>query len=151
MNRLILVKHGTGAPGLRILGLGPHFLPTRGLFKLKNLFDKYAFWAKGRQYSDLRQLLRGSSVVVSLWKGQRIVAFGRATSDGRFRAVFWDIVVADDLQGQGLGRKVVEALLNNKSIKQAERIYLMTSNRAEFYEQMGFEKCNLQTLLIKSK
>ena len=60
MNRLILVKHSRGAPGLRLLGLGPNFLPSRGLLKLKSLFDNYAFWAKGRNYNDLRELLIGS-------------------------------------------------------------------------------------------
>ena len=45
--------------------------------------------------------------MVSL-EGKRLVGFGRATSDGFSRAVLWDIVVAGDLQGHGLGRWVIE-------------------------------------------
>ena len=48
----------------------------------------------------------------SLWRGKRLVGFGRATSDGFSRAVLWDIVVAGDLQGHGQGRRVIEELLH---------------------------------------
>ena len=74
---------------------------------------KHAFWARERNIPDLRQMLRGSPVVVSLWRGKRLVGFGRASSDGIHRAVLWDIVGAGDLQGRGLGRQVVEGLLDS--------------------------------------
>ena len=110
------------------------------------MLDKHAFWAKDRDYKSLRQLLAGSNVVVTLWRGSRIIGFGRATSDGIYRAVLWDIVVADDLQGKGLGREVVEALLGMKQIRHVERVYLMTTNSAAFYIQLGFEMCIKQNL-----
>jgi len=56
-------------------------------------------------------MLRGSEAAVSAWQGPRLVGFGRATSDGIFRAVLWDVVVIRDLEGQGLGRRLVETLL----------------------------------------
>ena len=150
MSSLKLVKHAPGAPGLRLLGLGPCFAPTRGLFKLKRLLDSHAYWAKNRPYKNLRKLLKGSTVVITLWQEKRMVGFGRATSDEIYRAVLWDIVVADDLQGQGLGRQVVEALLATASVKEVERIYLMTTNSKDFYEQIGFKSCSHQHLLIKT-
>jgi len=145
-----LIHHASGAPGLRLLGLGPGLRPSRGLLKLKRLLDQYAFWASGRSNKEIRRFLAGSTVVVSLWRGKRIVGFGRATSDGIYRAVLWDVVVAGDLQGLGLGRQVVEALLEAPSIAKVERIYLMTTNSAEFYRQLGFKNVNNQNLLIKN-
>jgi GNAT superfamily N-acetyltransferase len=111
MAALQLMIHAPGAPGLRWFGLGPGLRPTRGLWKLQRLFNKHAFWAQQRSHGQLRRLLAGSTVVVSLWHGKRLVGFGRASSDGIYRAVLWDVVVAGDLHGQGLGRRVVEALL----------------------------------------
>ncbi len=150
MTRLRLIKHAPGAPGLRILGLGPNLLPSKGLLKLQKLFDEHAFWAQKRNLKNLRKLLSGSTVVVSLWRGKRMIGFGRATSDQIYRAVLWDIVVADDVQGQGLGRKVVEALLSMKAIKKVERVYLMTTHGTEFYKQIGFSNKEDQKLLIKN-
>ena len=145
-----LVQHAKGAPGLRLLGLGPGLRPSRGLLKLQRLFRKHAFWAQQRSTQDLRRMLRGSPVVVSLWRGKRLVGFGRASSDGIYRAVLWDVVVAGDLQGRGLGRQVVEALLSAPKVQRAERVYLMTTNSAGFYQQLGFESAQLQKLLIRS-
>ena len=139
MARIRLVEHAPGAPGLRWFGMGPGLRPSRGLIKLRRLFQKHAFWAENRTTSDLKKMLAGSTVVVSLWRGKRIVGFGRAHSDGIHRAVLWDVVVAGDLQGRGLGRRVVEALLAAPAIRNAERVYLMTTNSAGFYKQLGFD------------
>ena len=111
MAHLKLIQQAKGAPGLRFLGLGPGLIPKRGLLKLKILLDKHAFWANDRSIKHLRTLLAGSTVVVSLWRGKKMVGFGRATTDGIYRAVLWDVVVDGDLQGLGLGRQVVEALV----------------------------------------
>ena len=148
MTKIILLNHSPGAVGLRYLGLGPMLKPSRGLKKLQRLFDRHAFWARGRSYKQLRQLLSGSDAVVSVWKGKRLVGFGRATSDGFSRAVLWDIVVAGDLQGNGLGRMVVEALLHTPKVVGIERVYLMTTNSEGFYRQLGFEKEESQKLLV---
>ena len=151
MARIHLVEHAPGAPGLRLMGLGPNLRPTRGLLKLRRLLNKHAFWARGRSPRQLRQMLKGSQVIVSLWRGKRMVGFGRASSDGTYRAVLWDVVVAGDLQGRGLGRRVVEALLASPKLRKVERVYLMTTNSNGFYEQMGFDTVTSQHLLIRKQ
>jgi ribosomal protein S18 acetylase RimI-like enzyme len=147
MDAICLLIHAPGAPGLRWLGLGPGLRPSRGLWKLQRLLDQHAFWAEGRSLAQLRRMLAGSAAVVSLWRGRRLVGFGRASSDGVFRAVLWDVVIPEDLQGQGLGRQLVEALLNTPSLQAVERVYLMTTNSAGFYRQLGFEQAPGQDLL----
>ena len=101
MARIRLVEHAPGAPGLRHLGLAPSETHA-GLLKLRRLLDKHAFWAQGRSPRQLQRMLAGSQVVVSLWRGKRMVGFGRQQ---RWHppGVLWDIVVAGDLQGRGLG------------------------------------------------
>ncbi|MFL0773533.1 MAG: GNAT family N-acetyltransferase [Prochlorococcus sp.] len=151
MARILLIQHAPGAPGLRWFGIGPGLKPTRGLLKLQRLFNKHAFWAANRSSDELRRMLAGSSVVVSLWRGKRMVGFGRATSDGIHRAVLWDVVVAGDLQGRGLGRMVVLALLNTPELKKVERIYLMTTNSSGFYQQLDFKLASSQELLVREQ
>ena len=148
MARIRLVEHARGAPGMRWLGLGPGYRPSRGLLKLRRLFQKHAFWAENRSNSDLKRMLAGSTVVVSLWRGKRLVGFGRAHSDGIHRAVLWDIVVAGDLQGHGLGRRVIEELLHTPPVVGVERVYLMTTKSAGFYRQLGFQDANPQQLMV---
>ena len=142
-----LVRHRPGAPGLR-LGLGPDFLPVDGIGQLQRLFDQHSFWARGRRRSDLRRMLRQSQAVVSLWQDSELVGFGRATSDTAYRAVLWDVVVMERCKGQGLGRRLVEALLEAPGLRQVEKVYLMTTESRGFYERLGFKAIASQHLMI---
>ena len=96
-------------------------------------------------------MLKNSTVIVTLWDGKKIIGFGRATSDGAYRAVLWDIIINKEMQGNGLGRKVVDILLRSPKIKTAEKIYLMTTNHIDFYKTIGFKKISNQSLMLLQK
>jgi ribosomal protein S18 acetylase RimI-like enzyme len=138
-----LIRHRRGAWRLR--------RAPGQLLQLQRLLDAHSFWASGRSPRELKRMLAGSQAVVSAWEGSRLVGFGRATSDGVFRAVLWDVVVAGDHQGQGLGRRIVEALLKAPALQGVERIYLMTTNSAGFYEQLGFRAVDSQRLMLRQR
>jgi len=116
--------------------------------QLRGLFDGHSFWAQGRSRRAMVQMLLGSCSVVSAWQGGRLVGIGRATSDGVFRAVLWDVVVAEEHQGRGLGRRIVQALLASPPVTASERVYLMTTNSSGFYERLGFSSEHAQQLLV---
>ena len=146
-----LVEHARTAPGLRLLGFGPRLTPSNGLFQLQSFLDKNTFWAKGRNKQQLCKMLFNSTVVVSLWHHNKLIGFGRATSDLVFRAVLWDVVIDSKHQGLGMGKLIIEAILKNKKIRSVEKVYLMTTNSSEFYQQLGFKLNNKQSLLILNK
>ena len=149
MKKLILIKHIKGAPGLRLLGLGPYMKPCKGLDKLQNLLNKNAEWAQNRSISDLKKCLSKSDVIISLWIDKKIVGFGRALSDEIFRSVLWDIVIDQNHQGKGYGKIIVKTILESKKIKNTKKIYLMTTNKKDFYTQLDFEQVDSQKLLLK--
>ena len=124
MKKAILIKHSKGAIGLRLFGLGPYLKPNQGLFKLLNLLNNNAFWAKGRTINDLK-------------------------SDGVYRGVLWDVVIDQNHQGKGYGKLIVQNLLNSKKIKNTKKIYLMTTNQKQFYSQIDFKEVSDQTLLVR--
>ncbi|WP_320663651.1 GNAT family N-acetyltransferase [Prochlorococcus sp. MIT 1223] len=148
MTGISIVRHGNGSPGLRYFGLGPNLRPSAALKKLQELLQQNTFWAKNRSHKALKIMLSNSSVVISIWKGTRLVGFGRANSDGIFRATLWDVVIANDSQGLGIGRILVEALLKAPQLQKVEKVYLMTTNCSEFYEQLGFKIVSNQKLLL---
>lgn len=135
---MVLIRHGPLCLRLQLR-----------LERLRQLFDARTFWAAGRTTAELRRMLRGSAAVVTAWHGNQLVGFGRATSDGVFRAVLWDVVVAERFQGWGLGRSIVETLLAAPAVAAAERVYLMTTNSAGFYLRLGFTESHGQKLLVR--
>ncbi len=137
---------------VRLIRHGPLALRLRWrIGALAALLDRHSFWAGGRSRRQLGQMLAGSTALVSAWHGRELVGFGRATSDGVFRAVLWDVVVAEVHQGQGLGRRIVESLLACPEVAGAERIYLMTTTGQGFYERLGFSRVDSQSLMLKQK
>ena len=148
MKDISLIKHASSAPGLRLFGLGPSFKPINGLEKLQVLFNENASWAQNRTIKQIRKMLANSNVIITLWNKNNLVGFGRATTDQVFRAVLWDIVVSKDVQRVGLGKILVEELLKDKKIYSAEKIYLMTTNKKDFYKQLGFKVNINQTLMM---
>jgi len=119
--------------------------------QVQALFNANSFWAGGRSRRSLMRMLLGSTVVVSAWQAGRLVGLGRATSDGVFRAVLWDVVVASEQQGQGLGRRIVQTLLSYPAVAGAERVYLMTTNSSGFYEKLGFKSQHGQQLFLLNR
>ena len=148
MKDIVIIKHGKGSLGLRYFGLGPYMTPSRSLKKLKNLLNQETFWASNRNYKCLKIMLANSTEAISIWRKGEMIGFGRATSDRIYRAVLWDVVVASKFQGHGIGRIIVKELLNQSSLKNVEKIYLMTTNCLKFYENLNFKKVDNQLLLI---
>ncbi len=148
MENFNFIQHASGAPGLRIFGLGPKCIPQNGIKKLKTLFDENTSWAKERDKNDIKKMLSRSDVVVSVWKETRLIGFGRATTDKVYRAVLWDIVVDKKHQKFGIGKNIVKSLLSNKLILNVEKVYLMTTNFGKFYSEMGFKFEKNQNLMF---
>lgn len=117
------------------------------LNQLQALFELGAFWAKHRTVEDLSIAIANSEPVVSVWDGQRMIGFARATSDGIYRANIWDVVIHQDYRGAGLGRKLVQTVLSHPRMNRVERVYLMTTHQQSFYERIGFE-CNSSTTMV---
>ena len=150
MKEISIIKHASSAPGLRLFGLGPALRPMKGIEKLQVLFNKNTFWAKDRSKNQIKQMLANSNVIITLWKKNNLVGFGRATTDQVYRAVLWDIVVSKDVQRVGLGKVIVEELLKDKKINSVEKVYLMTTSSKDFYKQIGFKVNINQSLMMLS-
>ncbi len=150
LNNIKIIHHKNRALGLRLFGLGPNFKPCRGIIKLKELFDKHSFWAQNRSIRQIKKMLVSSNVIISIWLETQLIGFGRCTGDGVYRAVLWDIIVAQEFHRQGIGQKIVNALLKTNFIINTEKVYVMTSKRKDFYQEVGFREQNNQSLLVKN-
>ena len=93
--------------------------------------------------------LAKSDVILSIWFENEIVGFGRALSDEVYRGVLWDVVIDRNFQKKGLGKMIINNLLNSKELKNTKKVYLMTTNKKLFYSQFKFKEVLSQSLLIR--
>lgn len=89
-----------------------------------------------REPEPLRRAFANSYRACFAHYGDGLVGAARATSDGVFYATVFDVVVAPEHQGRGVGRLIVEALLAELPF---ERVFLTAVPGKEgFYDKLGF-------------
>ena len=94
--------------------------------------------ARKGDHAKIKRAFLQSYRVVTAWKGNRIVGAGRMISDGECYGWIHDMAVLPDLQKQGIGRGIVEGLLDGN-----ERLLIgLTSSfvAVDFYRRLGFKK-----------
>ena len=112
--------------------------------ELKNLFSQTT-WASKRENPDIKKMLENLTVFVTIRENSELIGFGRAISDGIYRALVDDIIVGIDNQKKGLGKIIVEKLLDQ--LTGIDEIFLNTKPYLEeFYKKFGFNKVNTITM-----
>ncbi|HEY9818134.1 MAG TPA: GNAT family N-acetyltransferase [Candidatus Obscuribacterales bacterium] len=132
-------------------GQGHALVQDLDLQQVQTLFRRTAFWAQDRSVDEWAIALANSRPIATLWDSDRLIGFARATSDGIYRATIWDVVVHNDYQGAGLGRKLVETVLTHPHVNRVERVYLMTTHQQQFYERIGFAENQTTTMVLHNQ
>lgn len=79
-----------------------------------------------------------SHTTIFLYRAGQLIGFGRALSDGVYQAALYDCAVLPELQGQGLGRLLLEHLL--ASLTHCNVILYATPGKEGFYQALGFRR-----------
>ncbi len=117
-------------------------LPTEK--ELESLFSQTT-WASKRKSQDIRKMLNNLNVFVTIRRNSELIGFGRAISDGIYRALVDDVIIDNDYRKKGLGKVIVENIL--KQLNGIDEIFLNTKpDLEEFYKKFGFSKANTITM-----
>ena len=98
-------------------------------------------WARERRPEDVRRMLASGSILFALRDAEsgKLVAFARAMTDGVYHAMIHDVIVDEVWRHQGLGRMLMERMLQHPGIAHMAALHLNTgSDRLAFYEKWGF-------------
>ena len=85
-----------------------------------------------------RALLHSGAWVGAHDEGGRLIATARALGDAGKFAKLYDVAVAPDWRGRGLGRALVRLLLDHPLVRDARTVHLRTRDAQRFYADFGF-------------
>jgi GNAT superfamily N-acetyltransferase len=83
-------------------------------------------------------MFASATFVVSAWHGDRLVGLARVLSDGVLFSFLCDLAVEPDVQGVGIGRQLIDAVLER--CRGTELVLRDSEISAPFYERIGFER-----------
>jgi predicted GNAT family N-acyltransferase len=84
-------------------------------------------------------MLAATPLHVGAWRGEELVGYARALTDGVYRALIDDVVVDAPLRGTGVGAALVRHLLER--LEAVEEVFLGCSEEVvPFYLGLGFER-----------
>jgi GNAT superfamily N-acetyltransferase len=98
-------------------------------------------WNEEYQLSpdDLMQALRSSWYTLCVYDEERLVGFSRLVSDGVLHAMVYELIVLPEYQGQGIGGKILEKLVEKCQESGVRDIQLFCARgKRKFYEKRGF-------------
>lgn len=109
------------------------------------------WWTETRERQELPKMLDGSDELVAFEDAGsgRLVAFARVLTDYTYKAVVFDVIVAEPYRNEGLGRRLMAEVLDHPRLSAVEHVELYClEEMAGFYEQWGFtdELGNLQLM-----
>jgi ribosomal protein S18 acetylase RimI-like enzyme len=90
---------------------------------------------------DLRTVFGNSRFVFFVREGHRLVGAGRALADGVDCAYLCDIAVHPDYQGIGLGKRIVQRLVEHSHGHRKIILYANVGKEG-FYAKLGFRTMN---------
>ncbi len=92
-----------------------------------------------REPEKLKIAAENSHTVCSVHIDGKIIGFGRTISDDHYQAAIYDIVVLPEFQNQGVGKSIMNALLE-KLPRSATVLIYVAPGKQDFYRKFGFGK-----------
>ncbi len=94
-----------------------------------------------------RKAFQNSHTAVFVYDGDQLVGFARAISDDAYQAAVYDMAIAPDYQGQGIGTTIMNRILSR--LPDCNVILYAALGKEPFYEKMGLRKMKTGMALFK--
>lgn len=98
-----------------------------------------SYWAKGRSLETVKRSIDNSLCFGMYDNSDRLIGFARAVTDFATYAYIMDVFILEDFRNNGLGKKLVEGIVQHPDLKGLQRIMLATKDAHGLYEKYGFK------------
>ena len=116
-----------------------HELSDRNIEELHALYQA-EWWTRGRSLEDTRRGVAGSQICIGIVDdASHLQGFARILTDFTFKALIFDVIVAPNQRGTGLGNRIMSLVENHPQLQQVKHFELYClPEMFPFYEKHGF-------------
>ncbi|QDU83758.1 Glyoxalase-like domain protein [Planctomycetes bacterium Pla163] len=95
-----------------------------------------SYWARGRSLDVVRRSIEGS-LCFGVYAGEEQVGFARVVTDGATFAWLCDVFVVDAHKGAGIGKRLLERVLDEPALQGLKSFLLATNDAHDLYAKYG--------------
>jgi len=104
---------------------------------IHRFLSEESYWAKNRSLEQTKTAIE-NSICFGVYQGERQVGFARVISDQATFAYLGDVFILDEFRGQGLSKKLMEAVVSHPDLQGLRRWVLATRDAHGLYEKYRF-------------
>ena len=97
------------------------------------------WWADDLSYDSLARAME-HSLCFGVLRGGALVGLARVVIDRTTFAYLTDVVIAEHVRGEGLGRWLITCITQHPDLRGLRHLSLLTVDATGFYEKLGFTK-----------
>ena len=113
--------------------------PSRLDMNVVHDFLSRAYWAKGRPRERTEHAF-ANSLVFGMYEGNRQIGVARVVTDFSIVAYLCDVFIHENYRGHGLGKWLVQSMLEHPDLKPVRRWLLATDDAHGLYQQFDFSQ-----------
>jgi N-acetylglutamate synthase-like GNAT family acetyltransferase len=106
---------------------------------IHDFLSKYSGWSDNIPFDSVKNSIN-NSLNFGLFKNGKQIGFARIISDFSTIAYLGDTYILDNYRGQGLSKKLMDAVMEHPNLQGLRRWILLTSTADWLYEKYGFTK-----------
>ena len=116
-----------------------HELDETRIVQLHEFFSR-EWWTAGRSLDETRRCVEGSQICIGLVDDAgSLIGFARVITDYTFKALIFDVIVADAHRREGIGDSLIALVLDHPDLARVRHFELYCRpDMAPFYERHGF-------------
>jgi predicted GNAT family N-acyltransferase len=102
---------------------------------------RHEWWTNQRREEDVARMLQHTDLVIGVCAdpGGQLIGFTRVLTDRVFKALVFDVIVSRAHRHEGLGRTLIEYVLNHPMLAQVRHVELYCKPELiPFYQHWGF-------------
>lgn len=105
-----------------------------------NFMHMETYWARERSMEDVQLTIKHSLCFGMYDLFDKQIGFARVVTDFVVFAYLMDVVIFKSFQGRGLGKQLIQFILDHESLKKVQTFALKTRDAQGLYKQFGFHK-----------
>ena len=118
--------------------------------KIYDFISRESYWGHGRSEEEFYTTVEHSFCFGMFNSEGEQIGFARVVTDFVVFAYLMDVVIFKSFQGKGLGKALMNAIMNHKSLEKIKTFALKTKDAKSLYAKFGFKSlCDSEMWMTK--